>query len=237
MRALAIVHQRDAGPGVFAEEARARGVELDQWHRAETERPPDEPAAYDAVLSFGGAMHVDQERSHPWVTEELRLLAELIEQGVPLLGVCLGAQLLSAAAGGDPGRSSEPKIGWFEVGVTDEGAADPVIGPLAPRFEAFEWHSYEAGPPAAAAVLAESESCVQAYRLGTAAWGIQFHAEVSAADAKKWIGEYRNDEDAVRIGVDPGALRAATRARIEAWNDLGRELCGRFLETAAATRA
>lgn len=232
MRALAIVHQRDAGPGVFAEEILARGVDLDTWRRAETGDPPADLAAYGAVLAFGGAMHVDQERSHPWIADEKRLLAELLERDTPLLGVCLGAQLLSAAAGGGPRRSAEPEIGWFEVAVTGEGAADPVIGPLAPRFEAFEWHSYEAAPPPPAVVLAESETCVQAYRLGSAAWGIQFHAEVGAEDAGNWIRDYRNDEDAVRIGVDPEALRAETSDRIEAWNRLGRELCGRFLDIA-----
>jgi len=229
VRALAIVHQPDAGPGVFTDAIRAFGGELDTWLIAADGRP-GKPAAYDAVMTFGGAMHVDQEGRHPWIAEEKRLLAELLEAGTPLLGVCLGAQLLSAAAGGSPARASEPEIGWPEVEVTGEGAVDPVIGPLAPRFEAFEWHSYEAGPPAGAVALAKSPVCVQAYRLDGPAWGIQFHAEVSAADAAHWIRDYGADEDAVRIGLDPEALEIATRERIDAWNQLGRDLCGRFLE-------
>ena len=64
------------------------------------------------------------------------------------------------------------------------------------------------------------------------AWAIQFHAEVSAPDAEAWIDDYRSDEDAVRIGVDPEALRTETRRKIGDWNRLGRELCGRFLEVA-----
>jgi GMP synthase-like glutamine amidotransferase len=231
MRTLAIVHQRDAGPGVFAEATRERGVGLDTWLIAEDADPPGEPAGYDAVIAFGGAMHVDQEDSHPWLAVEKRLLGELHERGMPLLGVCLGAQLLSAAVGGSPARATEPEIGWPEVEVTEEGAADPVLGPLAPRFEAFEWHSYEAGPPDGATVLALSPVCVQAYRLGRSAWGIQFHAEVTAADAAHWIRHYDTDEDAVRIGLDPEAFAAETRDRIDAWNQLGRDLCTRFLES------
>jgi GMP synthase (glutamine-hydrolysing) len=230
VRALAIVHQRDAGPGVFAEATRDRGVDLDTWLIAEDADPPGDPASYHAVMTFGGAMHVDQEEAHPWIGPEKRLLATLLERGTPLLGVCLGAQLLSAAAGGSPARASEPEIGWPEVEVADEGAADPLIGPLAPRFEAFEWHSYEAGPPDGAVVLAESPVCVQAYRLGRTAWGIQFHAEVAATDAHQWIREYDADPDAVRIGIDPEALAAETRPRLKAWNDLGRGLCARFLD-------
>jgi GMP synthase (glutamine-hydrolysing) len=230
VRALAIVHQRDAGPGVFADAFRDADAVLDTWLIAEEADPPDRPDAYDAVLTFGGAMHVDQDDAHPWIPAEKRLLADLLEDGTPLLGVCLGAQLLSAAAGGSPARASEPEIGWFDVDVNEEGATDPLIGPLAPRFQAFEWHSYEAGPPADAAILARSETCIQAYRLGEAAWGIQFHAEVDAEVAEKWIADYRSDEDAIRIGLDPSALRARTRDRIDAWNDLGRGLSTRFLE-------
>jgi GMP synthase-like glutamine amidotransferase len=235
MRALSITHQRDAGPGVFAEACAAAGVELDEWFVAETDTPPAAPASYDAVFSFGGAMHADHEEDHPWIVSEKELLRELYEQEVPLLGVCLGSQLLAAATGGSAGPASEPEIGWIEVEVTPHGAADPVIGPLAPRFSAFSWHSYECRLPAGSTVLARSPICVQAYRLPEgAAWGIQFHAEVSAAQAAEWIEEYHVDPDAVRVGIDPARLGAESAERIGPWNELGRGLCGRFLEAAAA---
>jgi GMP synthase (glutamine-hydrolysing) len=232
MRALAIVHQRDAGPGVFMEEIRERGVDLDEWLLSERGTGPGvEIAEYDAVLTFGGAMHADQEDRHPWLHFEKDFLAAMIDDGMPLLAVCLGSQLLAEAAGGSARRASEPEIGWHEVEVTAEGAQDPVIGPLAPRFSAFQWHSYEALPPDGAAMLARSPICAQAYRIGERAWAIQFHAEVTAQDAERWIDDYRSDEDAVRIGVDPDALRMETREKIGDWNRLGRELCGRFLDT------
>ena len=234
MRALAIVYQRDAGAGVFADAIAARGVGLDPWMRTETGAPRD-PASYDAVLTFGGSMHADQEDLHPWLRADKALLAELLERRVPLLCLCLGAQLLAEAAGAPPSRSREPEIGWRDVTLTAEAADDPLLAPLGPRFEAFEWHSYEFPLPAGATPLAHSDACLQAFRIGDVAWGLQFHAEVSAEDAAAWIDDYRSDEDAVRIGLDPEALRAETRARIGAWNELGRGLCQRFLD-AAATR-
>ena len=231
MRALAIVHQTDAGPGVFAEEMHERGVQLDEWLLAERgSAPPAEIAEYDAVLTFGAAMHADQEDRHPWLRFEKDFLAAMLDDGMPLLAVCLGCQLLAEAAGGEARPAAEPEIGWRQVEVTDAGYADPVIGPLAPVFTAFQWHSYEAVPPGGAVVLARSPVCSQAYRLGERAWGIQFHAEVTAADAAAWIDDYRSDEDAVGIGLDPDALRAETDRQIADWNRLGRELCGRFLE-------
>jgi GMP synthase (glutamine-hydrolysing) len=234
MRALAVVHQADAGPGVFADEMRERGVELEEWMLSERGTgPPREIAEYDAVLTFGGAMHADQEDRHPWLRFEKDFLAAMLDDGMPLLAVCLGTQVLADAAGGEARRASQPEIGWFEIEVTDQGASDPVIGPLAPSFTGFQWHSYEALPPDGAAILARTPVCPQAYRIGERAWGIQFHAEVTAADVDKWIDDYRSDEDAVRIGVDPEALRAETDEKIAEWNRVGRELCGRFVETIA----
>ena len=235
MRALAIVHQRDAGPGVFADVVRSRSLELDSWLRAEADSPPRKPGDYDAVLIFGGAMHADHEDRHPWLREEKVLLGDLLERGVPLLGVCLGAQLLAEAAGAPPHPATQPEIGWHEVELTAEGADDPLLGPLAPRFEAFQWHSYEFPLPPRATPLARSPACLQAYRLGDSTWGIQFHAEVTRADAEAWIDDYRSDHDAVRIGLDPDDLRRRTRDAIGDWNVLGRDLCDRFL-TAVATR-
>jgi GMP synthase (glutamine-hydrolysing) len=231
MRVLAIVHQRDAGPGVFAEETRARGVELDEWLIAEQADPPADPAGYDAVMTFGGAMNTDEEETHPWLRAEKELLAELLEADKPLLGACLGTQLLAEAAGGEVRRASQPEIGWLEVLVTPEGRGDPLLGQQG--FQAFQWHSYEAVPPSGAVVLARSPVCVQAYRIGERAWGIQFHAEVAAAGVEKWIDEWDEDPDAVRIGLDPEALRAETREKIGEWNRFGRELCGRFLDQVA----
>ncbi len=238
MRVLAISHERDAGPGVFGEAVRAAGGRLDVWHRAETDDLPGLPETYDAVISFGGAMHADQGDAHPWLPAEIAFMTELLERRVPLLGVCLGAQLLALASGGGARRAREPEIGWKAVELTTEGESDPLLAGLAPGFEAFEWHSYECVLPADAAILATSAVCVQAFRLGDSAWGIQFHAEVTAADARGWIEDYGStDPDAVRIGLDQAALRAQTGERIVRWNELGRRVCANFLGAGDAPRA
>jgi GMP synthase (glutamine-hydrolysing) len=239
MRALAIVHQRDAGPGVFTDAIRSHGFELDKWFRTETDSPPADPRHYDTVLIFGGAMHADHEDSHAWLREEKALLRDLLESEVPLLGVCLGAQLVAEAAGAPARPASQPEIGWYEVEITDEGADDPLLAPLAPCFEAFQWHSYEFPLPPGATPLARSPVCLQAYRIEHSTWGIQFHAEVTSQDAEAWIDDYRSDEDAVRIGLNADELRHRTRTAIREWNALGRALCERFLAVVAgrSTRA
>jgi GMP synthase-like glutamine amidotransferase len=233
VRALAIVHETDTGPGVFGDALSAEGWQVDTWLIAEEPEAPENPAGYDAVLSFGGAQNADEVDRYPWLRTETEALRDLLAAGTPLLGVCLGAQLVCEAAAGAVRRAVTPEIGWYQVSVTPAGARDPVIGPLGERFDALQWHSYECRLPDHATPLASSPACVQAYRIGAAAWGIQFHAEVTLADYESWIAQHGGDAE---IAPRAAELRAQTQARIGDWNALGRGLCARFLAQAAARR-
>lgn len=230
VRLLSITHQDDVGAGVFADELKARNVEVVEWRPGRDAIPANDVGA---AIVYGGAMNANQHEAYAWLTQEKALIASLLEARVPLLGVCLGSQLVAEAAGGSVRRATRPEIGWHSVEVTAAGADGPLIGPLAPHFVAFGWHSYEATLPENADPLAASAVCNQAYRIGERAWGIQFHAEVSERDALEWAADYRTDPDAVGMGLDPGALAADIRERIGAWNELGRALCGRFVDAAS----
>jgi GMP synthase-like glutamine amidotransferase len=232
MRILAMVYESDAGPGVFAEAIRARGGEVEEWLVPRTAEPPADPFGYDAVMTFGGSMHTDQEDGHPWLRTQRGLVAELVRAGRPLLGACLGAQLLCEAIGGEARAMPEHEIGWIRTRVLHAGEGDPLVAPMAPGFESFNWHRYECVLPEGATALARSERCVHAFRAGEAAWGIQFHAEVVPADAQSWIDEWKSDGDWATLGPEPEELRAETMAKLPAWNEVGRALCGRFLEAA-----
>jgi GMP synthase-like glutamine amidotransferase len=224
MDVLALIHGDDARSGIFGEVAEERGHRLDEWSLA-WGTPPRQPVdAYDALFVFGGAMHVDQEHHHPWLREENLFLQRLLDLGLPVLGVCLGAQLLAKAAHGDIGPAAEPEIGWYPVELTAEAREDPVFAGLPERFDAFQWHYYTYGLPAGAVELARSPVCTQAFRLGERAWGIQFHAEVTGSQAQSWI---EDEPDAC-----PPGLAEETRERIGDWSALGRDLCGAFLAVA-----
>jgi GMP synthase (glutamine-hydrolysing) len=226
---LSIVHQPNAGAGVFAD-----GVgEVVEWMPSAGPPPPLD--GLSAAMVFGGEMHVDQDSAHPWLRAEKQLIRELLDRRVPVLGVCLGAQLLAEVAGAQPRRAARPEIGWHRVEVTPEGAGDPLIGPLAPASEVFLWHSYEAPLPPGAAALATTPLCLQAFRLGGArAWGVQFHAEVTLPSLEAWLDGWEEDEDAAASGLDPEEIRHESRLRIDAQAELGRGIARRFLAEAGS---
>jgi GMP synthase (glutamine-hydrolysing) len=218
VRVLSLLHQDDAPTGVFADAVRERNGELTEWNVTRG-APPAKPTSYDAVFIFGGAMHVDQEAQHPWLRDEDRLIKELLADEVPAFGVCLGSQLIAKAAGAKVGPAPRQEIGWHEVETTPEAAGDPLFAGLPERFEAFQWHSYAFDLPSGGVPLARNPVGLQAYRLGTSTWGIQFHAEVTQQIVEGWAS---SDGTGRRFDFGP----------MERWNRIGRELAGRFLDVA-----
>ncbi len=170
-------------------------------------------------------MHPDQDERHPWLAHEHRFLAEALDRGTPLLGVCLGAQMVARAAGAAVRPAAEPEVGWLPVELTEAAADDPVFASVPQRFDAFEWHHYTYDLPPGATELAHSAVCTQAFRLGNA-WAIQFHAEVTEPQVEEWLAQDRAEV------ADVPALRAATRRRMGGWNRFGRQLARSFLDAA-----
>ncbi|HEX8856431.1 MAG TPA: type 1 glutamine amidotransferase [Thermoleophilaceae bacterium] len=233
MKVLAVIHDRDAPAGVFGHATRDAGHELEEWF------PPDghEPPALDdlgAVMVFGGVPQVDQEHEHPWLGPEKRWIREAFEGGMPVLGVCLGSQLLADAAGGRAHPAERPEIGWREVTLADGASRDPLLGILPERFRSFQWHSYTFEPPPGVPVLARTPQTAQAFRAGERAWGVQFHAEVTAATLEAWLRDGADGEDARSIGLDAVAVQRQSQDLIGDWNELGRQLSSRFLQLAAS---
>ena len=228
MHVLSVIHGTDARAELFAPAVEDGGHRLDEWSFGWGTPPPRPLDAYDAVLVFGGAMHADQDAHHPWLREETLWLQQLLDRHTPVLGVCLGVQLLARACGAWVGRMPDgPEVGWHRVELTAAGVDDPVVGSLPAEFEALQWHHYTYGMPAGAVELATSDACTQAFRLGDACWGVQFHPEVTAAQIDGWAA------DADDPPPDPERLLAETADKIAHWNDLGRTLCAAFLDRAS----
>jgi GMP synthase-like glutamine amidotransferase len=229
---LAVIHGEKARAGTFEDVLLDRGHALEEWSLAWGTPPPRPLDAYGAVLVFGGAMHADQDDHHPWLRDESFLLQRLLGLGIPVLGVCLGAQLLARASHAAVMPASDPEIGWYPVELTEEAAGDPLFSRLPRRFDAFQWHFYTYDLPAGACELARSAVCSQGFRLGERAWGIQFHAEVTRAQIEEWVDIDRNE----LLGSGDELLRE-TEERIEAWTTIGQDVCSGFLEAAERVTA
>ncbi len=231
LRILCLVHQPDAGSGVFAEAVRELGHQLDE--RCVPAGDDASLEGYAAVIVLGGSANVDEEDRRPWLRTERGLLEQAVALDRPVLGVCLGAQQLADAAGAAVFPIDPPEIGWHPITATGEAPSDALLGSLAESVCAVEWHGYGFELPAGATPLYRNDRGWQAFRLGTRQWGIQFHAEVTRPTYERWMQGAEARAQAEAAGVDLAELRAITGERIGAWNDLGRELCRRFLAVAA----
>jgi GMP synthase-like glutamine amidotransferase len=232
MRVLALVHHADAGVGVFGAEIARRGHEVEEWEPSAAAGLPRPLADYGAVIAFGGGMQVDEEDRYPWLRTAFGVMRETLDSGTPTLGVCLGAQVLARAAGGDVGPAARPEWGWDVVELTGEAGDDPLFAGLPPALDVLQWHSYAFTLPPGGVPLARSPVCLQAFRAGSAAWGVQWHPEVTGESVLLWGERYPPAPGGVTVDVDLGALGVLVRERIARTNAEGRELCARFLRIA-----
>jgi GMP synthase-like glutamine amidotransferase len=232
---LAVQNDGTDPPGLVGEWLLETGVQLrvvEAFAGEEVpERVPDDVAG---VLPLGGAMGANDDVEAPWLVHERALLLDAVDRGVPILGLCLGGQLLAAAAGGRVDLGPTTEIGVVTVQRTSDGLTDPVISAIeAPgdAIPAAQWHQdHVLELPEAAVLLLTNEACrVQGFRLGDTAYGLQMHPEVDAASFASWAevadaalsrsGRSATAATAEVIAAEPALIRA-WRPMTRAWADL-----------------
>jgi GMP synthase-like glutamine amidotransferase len=228
VRVLSVIHEDSSAPGTYGEVAEGRGHEHAVWPIHADHAPPAGP--FGAVMVFGGTMDTHEEDSYAWLRDENDFIRAQVEAGVPVLGVCLGGQLLAKALGAQVSRVPEPEVGWYELERLPGAEGDPVFGGLPERFPSLQWHNYQFALPAGAVPLARSAACLQGYRFGEVAWGVQFHPEVTRSIVQLWI-DLSREAGAV---LDFDTFERDSDLYADGWERLGRGLCERFLAVAEA---
>jgi GMP synthase (glutamine-hydrolysing) len=236
VRLAVLQHIACEHPGVFSEVIAQRGAEAVAVELDEGEPLPDW-REFDAVLVMGGPMGVGDEGEHSWLAAEKRWVGEAVAAGRPFLGVCLGVQLLAAALGARVYAAERPEVGLLEVELTAEGREDPLFAGLDDPIVSLQWHGDTFDLPEAAVRLASSPLVAnQAFRAGEAAYGVQFHLEVTGEMAREWgeIPAYRESLDQTLGERDGAAFIAEIERRSDELHPPARRLFENWLDVVGA---
>lgn len=200
------------------------------------ERHPDAQLnvdRYRGLVVLGGPMNVEDHPNRPHLANEMRAIERMLEQGKPVLGICLGAQLLAHVLGAPVQRNERPEIGWYPLQKTAAGMADPVLAPLQAETPVFQWHGCRFDIPKDAVHLARSPDCEQqAFRYGDNAYGFQFHLEMDERLVERWLATPAYREELADSGLphDADAIRTQTRQHIAAMQQQADAVFNNFLD-------
>jgi len=186
---------------------------------------------YDGIVLLGGPMNVDQEARFPHLTHEIRMVETAMKRGLPVLGICLGSQLIAKALGAWVGRNPSREIGWHEVALTEAGRKDPILTHFQEKESLFHWHGDTFELPAGAVHLAASSTCQnQAFRYGERIYGFQFHLEVDQPMIDRWlvVPQHLGELAETQGKMSPERIREETPRRIERLKALSEKTFGEF---------
>jgi len=188
---------------------------------------------YHGLVVLGGPMSANEFDRYPHLTAEIDAIRQAVDAGIPVLGICLGAQLIATALGGRIRQNPVKEIGWFKVTPTAAGGEDALFSHFNGDEMIFQWHGDTFTLPHGAHHLAESEDCVnQAFRVGDSVYGVQFHLEADQALIQRWLRTPVHLRELAKLGtsVDPNRILADTSRFIARAAALSDAFFGEFID-------
>jgi GMP synthase-like glutamine amidotransferase len=233
---LVIQHVEPEPAFAIDEALRAAGVTVEGRRVFAGDALPVDLTGFDGLVVMGGPMSAGSDEGFATRAREIALLAEAVAGGTPALGVCLGAQLLAVAGGAAvTAGATGPEIGWGPVSVLDECRGDALFDGLPEVLTVLHWHGETFEIPAGGRRLMGNDRYAnQAFRIGDAAWGLQFHLEVDEAAVDGFLAAFAPEAAAVPGG--PDGIRAATPGALERLAGPRALVLGRFAGLVAARR-
>jgi GMP synthase (glutamine-hydrolysing) len=219
-------------PGGTLETALTRAGLAFQYYDLYRQTPSDLPLHHaSGLVALGGPMNVDEVDRYPFLKLDLQWIQQALERGMPILGICLGAQLLAKTLGAKVYPNRVKEIGWYPIDLTTDAAGDPLFRQSGRR-TIFQWHGDTFDRPQSAVHLARSVHCEnQAFRYGTNAYGLQFHIEMTAGMIDDWLTNPGNCEELAALNyIDPAYIRLQTPAELPRLQTLAADVLGRFAD-------
>ncbi len=191
MKILVVQNYDNTGLGQLGPILEETGATIDIRRPDQGQALPSNAREHHALVMLGGAQNALDDVQCPYFPALLDLARDFVGADRAVLGICLGAQLLARALGGTNQIGTTREFGWQEVGLTEHGKADPVLGGLPERFPIFQWHDDTFTlPPGAVPLAGSAVTENQAFRFGRAAYGMQFHFEADRALVREWMGAF-----------------------------------------------
>jgi GMP synthase (glutamine-hydrolysing) len=187
---------------------------------------------YHGLVVLGGPMSVYEDQRFPHLITEMKLIEDAMQRNLPVLGICLGAQLIAKTLGADVYASKQKEIGWYDLHTAPEAAQGSILNLLGQTEKVFQWHGDTFDIPAGAVHLAASTLCVnQAFRYGETIYGLQFHLEVDEAMIQRWlkVPENRHEIAKLHSGIDPHHIHAETLQYIGRLHELSEQTFSQFI--------
>jgi GMP synthase (glutamine-hydrolysing) len=208
---LVVQHDLDSPLAALEPPLTALGVRTATWQALSQPEPP--AGVFDGLIVLGGVVNPDGTDGDAPLDREREAIADAHARGVPVLGVCLGAQLVAQALDGSAERMPAGEVGWVRIELDAAAANDALFAGVPPTMDVLEWHDYCCTPPPGAVRLAHSPSCVQGFRVGATTWGLQFHLEVTRPVLEEWAATAAAELE--RRQIRPAAVLGTSQQRRE----------------------
>lgn len=229
-------HAPNEGPGYFATYLERHGIAW-QLVKVDAGEPlPEDPGACSGIAFMGGPMSVNDEL--PWIASALALIRRAVAAGIPVVGHCLGGQLMAKAMGGSVTRNPAKEIGWGEVDVAPGALAERWFGPGIRKFESFHWHGETFSIPPGAARLASSAHCANQIFASGPHLGMQCHVEMTPDLIRTWCEDWGREVESLAARVPsvqtPAQMTARLAERVRALHGVADRLYARWAAGLAA---
>ncbi len=228
-KVLVLQHVKSEGFGIIGKLLMQKGIGADFIKIFGSQKIPRDMKGYDGLVVLGGPMGVYEEDIYPFIKDEISLIKNAIKNNIPILGVCLGAQLLAKAAGANVYKGKKKEIGWYKVELTDEGKRDGLFIGLPDGFTVLQWHGDTFDISETGKCLASSELFPnQIIKVGKNAYGLQFHLEVTEEMVREWIDVNDKELISVKSYINPKKILKDTPDNIETIHKYGEAVFSRF---------